>query len=225
MKTPFFKSTLAVLLKDLRAEIRSRELISAMALFALLSVFVFSFALELETTILRSAATGILWVTIVFAIILGLNRNLAAEREQGNMDAMLLAPIDRSSIFVGKMTANFLFGLLVGLLLLPFMSILYNLNLFDLRLIGLVVLGTLGLSSIGTLLAAMTVQTRARDTLLPLLMLPTSLPVLLLVVRASNGIINGQPEELWIGMPPLLFVLDVIYVVMSYLLFPYVLED
>jgi heme exporter protein B len=225
MRTPFFKSTLAILFKDLRAELRSRELISAMGLFALLSIFAFSFALELDRTILRSAATGILWVTIVFSIILGLNRNLAAEREQGNLDAMLLAPIDRASIFVGKMTANFLFGLLVGLILLPLMAVIYNVDLVDWRLIGVVVLGTLGLSSIGTLLAAMTVQTRARETLLPIVMLPSALPILLLVVRSSNGIINGQPEEFWIGMPPLLLVLDLIYLVMCYLLFPYVLED
>lgn len=225
MKTPFLKSTLAVLFKDLRAELRSRELVSAMVLFALLSIFAFSFSLELQTTILRSAATGILWVTIVFSVILGLNRSLASEREQGNLDTMLLAPIDRSSIFVGKMIANFLFGLLVGLILVPLMSLLYNLNLVDLRLIGIVILGTLGLASIGTLLATMTVQTRARETLLPIVMLPAALPILLLVVRSSNGIINAQPEEFWIGLPPLLLVLDVIYLVMCYLLFPFVLED
>lgn len=224
-KTPFFKAAFAVLIKDLQSEFRSRELISAMGLFAMLSVFAFSFALELERIILQTAASGILWVTILFAMILGLNRNLATEREQGSMDAMLLTPVDRPAIFVGKMLANLLFGLLVGLLLLPLMALIYNVNLVDWRMVGIILLGTTGLASMGTLLAAMTVQTRARDTLLPIVMLPAALPLILLAVRSSNGIINQQAPDLWIGLPPLLLVLDVIYLVLGYLLFPYVLED
>ncbi|HEX2623368.1 MAG TPA: heme exporter protein CcmB, partial [Phototrophicaceae bacterium] len=156
--TPFFKAAAAVFRKDLRNELRSRELVSAMGLFSMLSVFTFSFALELERVVLQTAASGILWVTILFAMMLGLNRSLNTEREQGSMDAMLLAPVDRAAIFLGKMLANFLFGTLVGVILLPLMSILYNVNLIDWRMPGMVLLGTLGLASIGTLLAAMTVQ-------------------------------------------------------------------
>lgn len=224
-KTPFFKAALAVLVKDLQGEFRSKELISAMGLFSLLSVFAFSFALELQPLTLQTAASGILWVTILFAMILGLNRNLATEREQGSMDAMLLAPVDRPAIFVGKMLANLIFGLLVGLLLLPLMALIYNVSLIDWRMAGIILLGTTGLASMGTLLAAMTVQTRARDTLLPIVMLPAALPLILLAVRSSNGIINQQPADLWSGLPPLLLVLDLIYLVLGYLLFPYVLED
>jgi heme exporter protein B len=215
----------AIFQKDLRAEWRSRELLSAMLLFSFLSVFVFSFALELQRDILIAAASGVLWVSVIFAVILGLNRSMAAEREMGNLDAMLLAPIDRSAIFVGKAAANFLFGLIVGVILLPVISLVYNVNLLDLRMVGLVALGTLGLASVGTLLAAMTVQTRAREMLLPIVMLPAILPILLLVVRASNGVLGLTPEEFWVGIPALLIVLDVIYVVMCFLLFSYVLED
>ncbi len=196
-----------------------------MLLFSFLSVFVFSFALELQRDILIAAASGVLWVSVIFAVILGLNRSMAAEREMGNLDAMLLAPIDRSAIFVGKAAANFLFGLIVGVILLPVISLVYNVNLLDLRMVGLVALGTLGLASVGTLLAAMTVQTRAREMLLPIVMLPAILPILLLVVRASNGVLGLTPEEFWVGIPALLIVLDVIYVVMCFLLFSYVLED
>lgn len=224
-RTPYFQVALTIFAKDLRSELRSRELVSAMALFAFLSVIAFSFALELEPILLQSAAGGILWVTIIFAVILGLNRSLAAEREQGSMDAMLLAPIDRSAIFAGKMLANFLFGLVIGLLLLPIASVLYGVNLVDARIVGLIAAGTLGLSSIGTLLAAMTTQTRTRETLLPILMLPTTLPILMLVVRATNGIISAQPTELWEGMIPVLLVIDLVYLTMCVLLFPFVLEE
>ncbi len=224
-RTPFFQAALTIFIKDLRSELRSRELVSAMGLFAFLSVLAFSFALEMEPITLQTAAGGILWVTIIFAVILGLNRSLAAEREQGSMDAMLLAPIDRSTIFAGKMLANFLFGLVIGLILLPIASVLYNVNLIDPRIIGLIAAGTLGLSSVGTLLSAMTAQTRTRDTLLPIIMLPTSLPLLMLVVRATNGIIAAQPLEMWESMVPVLLGLDLIYLTMSILLFPFVLEE
>lgn len=224
-RTPFFQAALTIFVKDLRSELRSRELVSAMGLFAFLSVMAFSFALELEPIILQNAAGGILWVTIIFAVILGLNRSLAAEREQGSMDAMLLAPIDRSAIFAGKMLANFLFGLVIGLILLPIASVLYNVSLIELRIVGLIAAGTLGLSSVGTLLSAMTAQTRTRDTLLPIVMLPTTLPILMLVVRATNGIVAAQPLELWQSMVPVLLGLDLIYLTMCVLLFPFVLEE
>lgn len=224
-RTPFFQAALTIFVKDLRSELRSRELVSAMGLFAFLSVMAFSFALELEPIILQNAAGGILWVTIIFAVILGLNRSLAAEREQGSMDAMLLAPIDRSAIFAGKMLANFLFGLVIGLILLPIASVLYNVSLIELRIVGLIAAGTLGLSSVGTLLSAMTAQTRTRDTLLPIVMLPTTLPILMLVVSATNGIVAAQPLELWQSMVPVLLGLDLIYLTMCVLLFPFVLEE
>ena len=183
MKTPFLQAVFAIVRKDLRAELRSRELVSAMLLFALLSILVFSFALELDRDAREAAVSGVLWVTIVFASILGLNRSMAMEREQGNVDAMLIAPIDRAAIFFGKLVGNGLFTLAVGLLLLPLMTILFNFSLLQPWLLAVLVLGTLGFSTVGTLLAAMTVQTRARETLLPIVMMPMALPVLMAAVR------------------------------------------
>jgi heme exporter protein B len=253
-QTAFFQVALAILRKDLVAELRSRELLSSMALFALLSILIFSFALELTGPLLAvnrelaqinnllqelgqeqlnpvdplslsNIISGVLWVTLVFAVILGLNRSLAAEREQGNMDAMLVAPIDRSAVFVGKMIANYLFALVVGLILLPLITILFNINLLDLRLLATLLLGVLGFSSVGTLLAAMATQTRSRETLLPIIMLPAVLPVLLAVVRASNGIITGAPTDLWGGWLGMLAIIDLIYLIMCFVLFPFVIED
>ncbi|MEO8607297.1 MAG: heme exporter protein CcmB [Chloroflexota bacterium] len=225
MKTPFLQAVLSIVRKDLRMELRSRELVSSMALFALLSILIFSFALELDRIARLEAISGVLWVTVVFASILGLNRSLAMERDQGNLDAMLLAPIDRTAIFVGKFVGNFIFALTVGLILLPLMTILYNIDLIRAWILVVLFLGTLGFSTIGTLLATMTVQTRARESLLPIVMLPIALPVLLSAVRASTNVLNNTPMDDWIAWAQILLVVDIVYMVMCFLLFEYVIEE
>ncbi len=225
MNTPFIQAVLAILRKDLRTELRSRELISSMGLFSLLSILIFSFALELDRVARQEAISGVLWVTVVFASILGLNRSLAMERDQGNLDAMLLAPINRAAIFLGKLIGNYLFALAVGLLLLPVMTVLFNMPLFQPWLILILFLGTLGFSTVGTLLATMTVQTRARESLLPIVMLPIALPVLLASVHASTNILTNAPIDDWIAWPQILVVVDVIYLILCFLLFEFVIED
>jgi heme exporter protein B len=126
---------------------------------------------------------------------------MAIEREQGSFDALLLAPIHRSAIFTGKLLANSLFTLVVGLVLLPLMSILYNVSLFQAWILLLLLLGIAGFSCVGTLLATMTVQTRARESLLPIVMLPVALPLLIAVVRATTAILGDAPLEDWIAWP------------------------
>jgi heme exporter protein B len=225
MKTPFFRVVLSIIRKDFQAELRSRELIGSMGLFALLAVMVFSFALELDRIARVESVSGVLWVTIVFASILGLNRSMAMERDQGNLDALLIAPINRTAIFVGKLVGNFVFTLVIGLLLLPLMTILYNVTLFNIWLLVVLLLGTLGFTTLGTLLAAMTVQTRAREALLPIVMMPVVLPLLLAAVSASNGILNVTPQGDWIQWTQILVVLDVVYLTICFLLFEYVVEE
>jgi heme exporter protein B len=225
MKTPFFAAVYAIVAKDMRAELRSRELISSMALFALLSILIFSFALELNRLAREEAIGGVLWVTVAFASIIGLNRSLAMERDQGNLDAMLLAPISRSAVFFGKLVGNFVFTLVVGLVLLPLLTILFNVSLIQPWVLAVLVLGVLGFSTVGTLLATMTVQTRARESLLPIVMLPVALPVLLGAVRATTAVLTGAPLEDWIAWPQILIVVNIIYLALCFLLFDYVIED
>jgi heme exporter protein B len=225
MKTPFLKAAWSIVRKDLRTELRSRELVSSMGLFALLSIVIFSFALELDRQARVEAISGVLWVTVVFASILGLNRSLAMERDQGNLDAMLIAPIDRTAIFAGKLVGNFIFALTVGLILLPIMTILYNVDLVRPWLLVVLVSGTMGFSTVGTLLATMTVQTRARESLLPIVMLPVALPVLLAAVRACTNILNELPNEEWMAWTQILLVVDVLYLALCLLLFEYVVEE
>lgn len=225
MKTGFFAAFMAVLRKDLRAELRSKELLSAMGLFSLLSILVFSFALELDRQARVEAISGVLWVTLIFSSILGLNRSMAMERDQGTMDALLIAPIDRAAIFIGKLIGNTLFMLLVALVLLPVMTILYNVTLVDLRLIAVTLLGILGFATVGTLLAAMTVQTRSRESLLPIVMLPIALPLILSAVRASTSILNDTAIDQWGSWLGILLVLDAAFLGVCFILFDFVVEE
>ncbi|MCE2472492.1 MAG: heme exporter protein CcmB [Anaerolineae bacterium] len=223
MTTPFLKCVLAIVAKDLRAEMRSRELLSVMALFALLSILVFSFALELDRAARAEAVSGVLWVTLIFASLLGLNRSLAQESDQGNLDALLLAPVSRSAIFVGKFAGNSIFTGIVGLLLLPLMTVLYSMQMLDIRVIFTTLVGIVGFCSIGTLLATMTVHTRAREALLPIALLPVALPFLLTAVRATKGVLNGAPDwQVWLQ---LLAGITVIYVALCLLLYGFVVEE
>ena len=223
MKRAYLLAALAIAGKDLRAELRSRELLSMMAIFALLSILVFSFALELDRLAREEAVSGVLWVTLIFTSLLGLNRSLAQEVDQGNLDALLLAPVSRSAIFLGKFAANFLFTGLVGAMLLPLMSALYGMNMLDGRLIITTAVGIFGFCAVGTLLATMTAQTRSREALLPIAMLPLALPFLLTAVRASKGILNANAEwQLWFQ---LLAAIAIIYFTLSLLLYGAIVED
>ncbi|RPI78241.1 MAG: hypothetical protein EHM41_25805, partial [Chloroflexi bacterium] len=147
----FFKAVAAIVWKDLSAEMRSRELISAMLVFALLVVLIFNFALELDVNVRATVTSGVLWATFAFAGTLGLNRSMAMEKDRGCLDGLLLAPVDRSVIFFGKAVGNLVFMLLVEIIVLPVYSILYNINLFHPGLLLVIVLGSIGYVSVGTL--------------------------------------------------------------------------
>lgn len=225
MKTSFTAAALAIAAKDLRVEMRSRELVSVMALFALLSLLVFSFALELDRIAREEALSGVLWVTLIFASLLGFHRSMALEYDQGGLDALLLAPIPRSAIFVGKLVGNYLFTSLVGLIILPLMTVIYNKNMLDPRLLLTAMIGIFGLSAIGTLLAALTMQTRAREVLLPIAMLPAALPFLLTALRATTGILSETPRTDWLVWLQMLGGITVIYLTLCLLLYSFVIEE
>lgn len=223
--TPYWRVVGAVVWKDLRAEIRSREMINSMILFTLMTVLIFSLALELDKEARESTVTGVLWVAIVFAGLLGLGRSLAAEKDRGSLDALLLAPIDRSALFFGKMIGNLLFVLVIGLVLMLLLTIMFNISLMKPLLLGVVVLGSLGFSTVGTLLSSMSVHARAREALLPIILMPVVLPVLISAVRASAAILQGLPQEDWLPWIQLLAVADVIFLAAAYGLFDFVVEE
>ncbi len=221
----YFKAVASITWKDMAAELRSREMISAMLVFSLLVILIFYFALELDVKARNSITAGALWVTFAFAGTLGLNRSMAIEKDFGCLDGLLLAPVDRSAIYFGKMISNLFFMAIVEAIVLPFYSVMYNINLFNSGLLLITFLGSVGYIAVGTLLAAMSVQTRTRDILLPILLFPLTIPVLIAAVKASSGFLLGSA---WSEIEPwfnILIVYDIIFIAVSFMVFDFVVEE
>jgi heme exporter protein B len=214
-----------IVAKDFAIERRSRQMLAAMLVFSILVILIFNFALELDARARLNTTAGILWSTFAFAGTLGLNRSMALEAENKSMDGLLSAPIDRSAIFFGKFIGNLMFMIIVEAITLPIYSVLYNVNLIDLRLIGVLLLGSIGYASVGTLLSAMAVQTRTRDLLLPVLLFPIVIPLLVAAVRASSGILNGSPIDFILPAVNLMIVFDLVMIALAYMFFDYIVEE
>jgi heme exporter protein B len=223
--TPFVRAVVIIAGKDLRAELRSRQLITAMALFALMATMVFYYTLESRPDVRLSALPAVLWVIVVFAGTLGLNRSLAQEFDKGSLDGLLLAPIDRAALFYGKLISTWLFSLVVALIVSLALSILFDANLFVPAWWLIIVLGTVGFAAVGTLLGSMAVQARGRETTFPILILPVVLPIVMAAVNASNAILADLPLSDWIIWPALLASCDVIFLVLALFLFDYIVEE
>jgi len=220
------KATFAIVQKDLAAEFRSRELLSAMLVFSMLVILIFNFALELNIDARKSVTAGVLWTTFAFAGTLGLNRSMAVEKDRGCMDGLLLAPVDRSAIFFGKAISNLAFMLIVEAIVIPLYAMLYNeTRIFQPQFLGVLLLGSIGYIAVGTLLSAMSVQTRTRDVLLPILLFPVAVPVLLASVKASGGIIANATFAEILTPLNLLIVYDVIFIAVSFMIFEFVVEE
>jgi heme exporter protein B len=224
-KSSFLKAVAAVVWKDLRAEFRSRELFSAMLVFSLLIILIFNFALELDVKTRQSVTAGVLWSTFAFAGTLGLNRSMAIEKDRGCLDGLLLAPVDRSAIYFGKVISNLVFMLIVEIIVLPVYSALYSVNLFQPGLLLVILLGSIGYVGVGTLLAAMSVQTRTRDILLPILLFPVVIPVVLSAVKASSGFLTGAEWSEILLPLNLLIAYDVIFIAVAFMVFDSVVEE
>ncbi|HSQ16706.1 MAG TPA: heme exporter protein CcmB [Anaerolineales bacterium] len=221
----FLRALQAIIWKDLAAELRSRELLSSMLVFALLVILIFNFALELDARARATVTAGVLWVTFAFAGTLGLNRSMATEKDRGCLDGLLLAPVDRSAIYFGKAIGNLVFMFIVEAIVLPVYSVLYNTNLFQPGLLLVILLGSIGYVAVGTLLSSMAVQTRTRDVLLPILLFPLVIPVMIAAVKASTGFLEGvdiADIRPWLN---LLVVYDVIFTAVAFMVFDYVVEE
>jgi heme exporter protein B len=214
-----------VIWKDLVAELRSREVITAMLVFGLLVILIFNFALQLDISTRDSVTGGVLWVTFTFAGTLGLNRSMAVEKDRGSLDGLLLAPVDRSAILFGKVIGNLIFMLVVEIVVLPVYSVLYNTNLFQPGLLLVILLGSIGYVVVGTLLAAMAVHARTRDILLPILLFPVVIPVVVAAVQSSNYFLEGREmADIWPSLN-LLIGYDIIFTAIAFMVFDYVVEE
>ncbi|MBI4771072.1 MAG: heme exporter protein CcmB [Chloroflexi bacterium] len=221
----YWRALSAVVWKDLAAELRSKEMLSAMLVFALLVILIFNFALDIQTRRSEDVTAGVLWVTFSFAGTLGLARSLAVEKDRGCLDGLLLAPVDRSALYFGKALGNLIFMLLAAAIVLPVYSVLYTTNLLHPGLLLVVLLGATGYTAVGTLLSSMSVHTRTRDMLLPILLFPVVIPLIVAAVKASAGFLAAIPmDEIWPWLN-LLIVYDVIFTAVAFMTFEYIVEE
>jgi heme exporter protein B len=193
----FARTVWTVFRKDVTVEVRSRETVTTTLFFALSAVIVFAVALVKEGRVVADAASGILWVAIAFAGTLTLGRTFERERYTDTLRALLLAPAPRAAIYVGKLLAVLAVLLLVEAMLVPLVALLFDTGVLQRPrlLLALLVTGTIGFASIGTLFAAMLVRARTRDVLLPVLLYPMTIPVIIAGVRGTAALVQPVPDE------------------------------
>ena len=222
------RAVTAILRKDLVVELRTKESVPSMALFAVTTFVIFHFGLDRDR-LEGELAAGVLWVTLLFAAILGINRLFVAEREQGGFDGILMAPIERTALLVAKTAALFTYLLALELIALPVFALFFLGDGFWEalpRLLGVAVLADLGLAIIGALLASIAVHTRARDLLLPLLLLPLTVPVMIGAAAATKPLLSVPLDTSGLGKwLAVLALYDLIFGLLAYAVFDFLMED
>ena len=214
--------------KDILLEIRTRDIVVSVLVFAFLVVVVFNFALNASTRVVEEdLAPGILWVAFSFAGILAMNRAFVLEKDRGSLDGLLLAPVSRDVIYFGKMLGTLLFMIIVEAALLPVFAILFNFTAFSPGFILAILLATLGFATVGTLFSAIAVHTRSREIMLPVLFLPVITPVIIGAVESSAGLTGagvstGISAGKWLG---LIAVFDVVFLVVCPWVFGLIVEE
>jgi heme exporter protein B len=217
----------AIFWKDLLIELRTKDSLNAMLFFGIVVLVIFNFALESVRDSIRQAVPGVLWVAFAFSGTLGLNRMFAAEKENSCLQGLLMIPVDRGVIYLGKMLAATVFMLITEIVVFVFSLVFFNLTVWREipYLIVVFILGTLGFTSVGALLSAISSNTKMREVLLPLILFPVVLPIMVNAVEATNIILNGTDYG-GLKLPfTILSVFTIVFGTLSYMLFEYVLED
>jgi heme exporter protein B len=221
----FWSKAMAITWKDTLSEMRTKEVVSSVLVFTLLVIVIFNFAFGTGQETMRLVAPGILWATFAFAGVLSLNRAFVPEKDQGCLEGLMVCPVSRETIYVGKMLGSLLFMLIVEAIALPVFSLLFNLSVLSLQIVVITFLTTVGFVAVGTLFSALAINTKARELVLPILFLPVVVPLVISAVRASELSLTGEP---WSRLSPWLQIIgafDVVFLVVSFLIFAYVIEE
>jgi len=223
----FLSRSWAIAQKDIVAELRTRETVISMLLFGFLVILIFNFGIEPGLREENLVKPGVLWAAFTFAGILGLNRSFSSEKENDCLQGLLLCPVDRSVIYVGKFLGNLIFTLLMGAVVFIFFSVLYNVDLVGtlLPMAVILFLAAVGFSAVGTLFSAVSVGIKTRDVLLSILLFPVIVPVILAAAKSSARVLDGEglgAGGMWLG---LLVVYDVIFLAISVMVFDYAVEE
>ena len=211
--------------KDLLLEIRNKDVVVAIAGFALLVLVIFSVAVVPSSGNAKLVGPGVLWAAIAFAGVTGLNRAFSLEVEGNTLEALMLAPISRDLIYLGKALGNFLFIAVAQVVVIPVFAVLFNLVVFRWELLAISLLTSIGFSAVGTLFAAMSVRGRAREVMLPLLFLPVVTPLLMAAVESTGHLVNGRSWSDMSQWLQLAVAFDVAFIVVSAFVFQHILED
>ena len=216
---------LVIVWKDVLSELRTREIVSSVLVFAILVIVVFNFAFGDSQETAISLAPGILWVTFAFAGVLSLNRSFVLEKEEGCLEGLMACPVSREAIYMGKMLGSLIFMLFIEAIVLPVFALLFNVNVISLPLVAVALLATLGFVAVGTLFSALAVNTRAREMVLPILFFPIVAPVIICAVNASGLALAGESWNNLASWLEIMGAFDVIFLVASYLVFPFAVEE
>lgn len=221
------KQIFYIIFKDVLMELRSKDIIISMIVFSLIVVAIFNFIFDPGSDLIKATAPGILWVAIIFAANLGLSRSFAREHENAKMQGLMLCPVDRSNIFIAKVFGNVLFITIVVLFSLPIIMVFFDLTLgkiiFSLLLI--LFLGIFGFASVGTIFSTISANTKSREVMLPILLFPVSIPVILSATKSTTYLLNNQNfDQTWTWIK-ILIAFDIIFFIVSFLLYEYVLEE
>lgn len=221
--------------KDLKAEFRTKQMLNSMMIFALLVIVIFSFAFGSEASIfipilnknvIDILAPGILWIAFTFAGMLGLSRSFSVEKEEGCLEGLKLCPVERSEIYNGKVVSNAVLMVLVEITTIPLFIVLFNYDIKNIPGLTLVVLlGTAGFIFVGTLLSALTVNTRTREILLPVILFPVLLPVIITAVSSTRVMLSSGDISEILGELQILVAYDIIFFIVAQLVFEYTIED
>ena len=223
-----WRTLTAIIGKDLRIEGRRRDNVAAAAMYAIVCLLIFNFALDAPGTDAMRLVPGLIWVTITYGATVGFGRTFAQEHERGNLDALLAAPLDRSVLYAAKLLGNLALTAVLIVLTVALTTVFFTVAFAPLALLLSLALGTLGLAAVGTLLSALAAQTRAREVLLPVLLFPITVPALLAAVHSTAAALQGRMAWGGAGDAPwlhLLIAFDLIYVVLSWLVFEFALEE
>jgi heme exporter protein B len=221
----FWRKVITITWKDALSEMRTREIVFSVLVFTLLVIVIFNFAFGASKEMVVLVAPGILWVTFAFAGVLSLNRAFILEKEEGCLEGLMVSPISREVIYVGKMLGSLLFMLIIEAIALPIFAFLFNLPILSLQLVVITILATVGFVAVGTLFSALAVNTKAREMVLPILFLPIVVPIIISAVKASGLALSGEP---WSGLFTWLQIIgafDIIFLVVSFLVFAFVVEE
>ena len=216
---------MAITWKDILSEMRTKEIVSSVLVFALLVIVIFNFAFSASQETMRLVAPGILWVTFAFAGVLSLSRAFILEKEEGCLEGLMVCPISREVIYVGKLLGSLLFMLIVEAIALPIFALLFNLPVFSFQLIATTILATIGFVAVGTVFSALAVNTKAREMILPILFLPIVVPIIIGAVKASELALAGEPWSSLASWLQIIVAFDVIFLVVSFLTFAFVIEE